>query len=371
VSAAPIAAWTAGSLPSEVKKFLARVAVAPDVARIAVMPDVHLAGDACVGTAIATRTTLVPDLLGSDLGCGVAAMKLDDDAALARDPERARAMLSALGRDVPTHRGPARTLPDALAAPLSDPSLTRLAERDGRVELGTLGRGNHFLELQEDEAGALWLMVHSGSRAMGPAIQGHHLRGAPRAKGLGAIDAESDAGGRYRDDLAWAVRYASENRRRMADAAAAIAVDVLGASPDRATYVECHHDAVARETHGGEPLWVHRKGAVPAHEGAPVLIPGSMGTASAHAVGRGVPEALATSAHRAGRALTRGDARRRISTAALAESMTGVTWDTRAAAHLVEEAPDAYKDLRRVLRAQRDLVRIVRMLRPVLVHKGT
>ncbi|AKF07831.1 RtcB family protein [Sandaracinus amylolyticus] len=366
---APIAIWSAGPLAADVRRFLERAARAPDVVRIAVMPDVHLAGDACVGTAIATRRTLRPELLGSDLGCGVAAMSLGTSAERVRDPRIAARVLADLSRAVPTHRGPTRALE---GPPLSTSALERIRARDGAVQLGTLGRGNHFVELQEDEAdGALWLMVHSGSRALGPAIQEAHVARAPRdLERFACLDADSDEGRAYLHDLDVALAYARASRRIIADRVAEIVATHTHATPDSASWIECHHDAVARETHDGEPLWVHRKGAVPAHEGAPVLVPGSMGTSSHHAEGRGHAPALASSAHGAGRALTRGEARRRVSARELARQMDGVAYDTRMAAQLVEEAPSAYHDVKRVMRAQRELVRVLRTMRPVLVHKG-
>ncbi len=133
--------------------------------------------------------------------------------------------------------------------------------------------------------------------------------------------------------------------------------------------LDCHHDAIAHELHGGERLWVHRKGAVPAPIGAPVLVPGSMGTASYHAVGRGNPEALASSAHGAGRALPRGEARRVISQRRLIEELGDVVVDPRRLADLRDDAPSAYKDVAEVMRDQRALVKQVRVLRPRLVHK--
>lgn len=163
---APIALFVADSLAKEVKRFLEHVAAWPDVARIAVMPDVHLAGEACVGTAIATRGTLRPALLGSDLGCGVAALPLGASADL--DELTRRRLLDGTRRAVPLdrHRVAEASRHPALEAPLSTPSLGKLAEREGRLELGTVGRGNHFVELQRDEDGALWAMVHTGSRAI-------------------------------------------------------------------------------------------------------------------------------------------------------------------------------------------------------------
>lgn len=350
----------ATSLPGEVRAFLERVRALPGVARVVALPDVHLAGEACVGTAIATRATLRPFLLGSDLGCGVAAMRLGDARQLDGAEER---VLRGLQARIPLLAHPRDALPELSA--LSIPALSRAAERDGAREHGTIGRGNHFVELQEDEEGVLWAMVHSGSRAMGPLIQAAHCRGQ-RPKDV-VLDAESDAGRAYLGDVAWAVRFAETSRARMLDRIAEVIDEELGhASGER---LDCHHDAIAHELHGGERLWVHRKGAVPAPEGAPVLVPGSMGTASYHAIGRGEPDALASSAHGAGRALPRGAARRAISEQRLIDELGDVVVDRRRLAELRDEAPSAYKDVTEVMRAQRALVKQVRLLRPRLVHK--
>jgi tRNA-splicing ligase RtcB len=362
---AEVIVFASEALAPEVRTFVDRIAHSSDVVRIAVMPDVHLAGNACVGTVVATRTRIVPELLGSDLGCGVSAVELGMSAEPLRDRARATRILDALTQAIPTRIDGANALPDALAAPLSTARLTRVLETDARVELGTLGRGNHFLELQTDEDDGLWLMVHTGSRALGPAIQAHHARAArERIAGLGALVADSDDGRAYLADHDRAIEFARANRDRIARRA----LEVLGATPG--VWLDCHHDVVRSELHDGERVWVHRKGAVPAYEGAAVLIPGSMGTESVHAIGSGEPRALASSAHGAGRELTRTEARRRIDRHALDAEMGDVVYDSKLAARLVEEAPSAYKDLRHVLRAQRGLVRVTRRLRPLLVLKG-
>lgn len=364
---APIAIF-AESLTSEVKQFIERTRSLPDVVKVAVMPDVHLAGEACVGTVIATRHTLRPFLLGSDLGCGVAAMPLGLPATILDDPAVADRVLRGIADAIPLlARARASATDDVLYEPLSHPRLERLRDRDGVREHGTVGRGNHFVELQEDEYGLLWSMVHSGSRVLGPAIQAHHIGDArPRDVVLHADDA---AGQAYVHDVRWALRYAASSRHRMALAVAAVVADVTGRSISVEAVMDCHHDAVARETHDGERCWVHRKGAVPAPVGAPVLIPGSMGTASYHCCGRGEATSLGSAAHGAGRALRRGDAMRSISARTLEIEIEGVIVDPSRVPHLRDEAPSAYKDIEAVMRAQRTLVKRVRRLRPRLVHK--
>jgi tRNA-splicing ligase RtcB len=170
--------------------------------------------------------------------------------------------------------------------------------------------------------------------------------------------------------MTWALDYADASRLAMVHAACDVLARVLGVQAEEGTFVSCHHNHVRRETHFGEPLWVHRKGAMSAAAGEPGLIPGSMGTHSYHVEGRGCEESLASSAHGAGRRLSRTDARRTLSTRDVGRELRGVWFDHRLAPGLREEAPSAYKDIDDVLRAQRDLVRIVRRLRPVLSFKG-
>ena len=368
--------WLAEPLPPDVERALDRLARTEDVVRIAVMPDVHLSGDVCIGTVVATRQLIYPEAVGGDIGCGMAAIRFEGDAAALADEMTAARILAGLYDAVPTLRHPRGTarsaLPPALAdSPLSHEALEKLKGRDGRFELGTLGRGNHFVELQSDEAGALWLMVHSGSRAMGQAIRECHLRHAIRTStGLHALDAEAPAGQAYLADLEWACAYAHESRGAIVEAVAGVVTHVTCCSVDRSSRIACHHNHVRRETHDGEPLWVHRKGAVPAAEGEPGIVPGSMGSPSFHTSGRGLPEALSSSSHGAGRAMSRAEAFQTIRASDLRRQMRGVWFDQRLADRLRDEAPSAYKDIGSVMRAQRDLTRIVRQLQPLLCFKG-
>src|SRR5205814_4655315 len=162
---------------------------------------------------------------------------------------------------------------------LSAPDLAAVARRDGLVQLGTLGRGNHFLELQSDDDGQLWLMVHSGSRAIGQAIRARHVRRAQRTNaGLNYLVADSELGREYVRDVGWARKYAAANRRAMVDAATEILRALCGIRPRDETFFDCDHNHVQLETHFSREFWVHRKGAMSAAEGERGIIPGSMGT---------------------------------------------------------------------------------------------
>jgi tRNA-splicing ligase RtcB len=371
---ASIARWITEPLGADVERSLERLACADGAVRVAVMPDAHLAHDVCVGTVLATRGRIYPAAVGGDIGCGMAAIAFDADASVLDSETAAARVLSSLYSAVPTikHRHP-RDLPDELEArALSSPRLERRRERDGRRQFATLGRGNHFVEFQADESGRLWLMVHSGSRSMGAAIRDHHVRAAvpDSATGLHFLDSESEPGRAYLADHAWALDYAHANRRALVDRVSDVTADLLDVEADPSTLIACHHNHVRSETHFGEELLVHRKGAISADEGEPGIIPGSMGAASFHTSGRGCAEALRSSSHGAGRRMSRTEARRRIPLRALRTRMRGIWYDHRHERRLLDEAPDAYRDIGAVMRAQRELTRTVRQLRPVLVFKG-
>jgi tRNA-splicing ligase RtcB len=372
---ATVRTWLAEPMPAAVRAAIDRLARSEDVRRIGVMPDVHLSADVCVGVVVATGRALYPNAVGGDIGCGVAALAFDVEASALGDDRLAAAVLSGLYARIPCIRHSRRRgtrLPAELASwELSTPALEARKHHEAAVQLGTLGRGNHFVELQAGDDGRLWAMVHSGSRGIGQAIRDHHLARCPAGRqGLRFVDADSGAGRAYLADASWAVAYAAASRRAMVEALTDVVGRVLGTLPDAASFVDCNHNHVRRETHAGEALWVHRKGAMSADDGEPGLIPGSMGTPSVHVVGRGNVEALCSSAHGAGRRLSRTDARRSISTRDVGRQMRHVWFDHRVAAGLREEAPSAYKDIDDVLRAQHELVRIVRRLRPVLSFKG-
>jgi len=368
----------AAPLPPEVAASIERIAAADDVRHVAVMPDVHLASEVCVGLVVATSRTIYPRAVGGDIGCGMAAIRFDASAELLADERIAARLLAELYRCVPSLKHARERAPVAIAeqlhhAPLSHPRLERLKRREARLQLGTLGRGNHFLEFQRDEEDQLWLMLHSGSRAMGQAITAHHLKQASSAGGrktLVGIDADDDAGRAYLSDVAWAVEYARANRLAMIEATREILAGLCGIAAVPGSLIHCDHNHVRRETHFGEPLWVHRKGALSAAEGEPGVIPGSMGTHSYHVQGRGAEMSLRSSSHGAGRAISRGEAIARISSAELERQMRGVWFDHRRTRQLRDEAPAAYKDIGAVMRAQRELTKIVRELRPVLSFKG-
>jgi len=373
---AKIEKWLADPMPKDVKASIARLAAVDGVVQVAVMPDVHLAEEVCVGTVVATERMLIPNAVGGDIGCGMVSVRTDADAdRLASERDAAR-LFEGLGRRVPVNRHRTETMPNALpphlvAAPLSDARLAAMTRRDGRVQFGTLGSGNHFVEFQADTEDRLWLTVHSGSRAMGQAILRYHLEAAAPPRGrIAVIDADTDAGRAYAADVGWARQYAAANREAIVRAVGSVLRDGFGVALVPETTIASDHNHVRAEVHGDRPLWVHRKGALSARADEPGIIPGSMGTATFHVLGRGCEAALCSSSHGAGRAMSRSEARRKISVRRLGRETRGVWLDRRFERQLLDEAPSAYKDVRRVMRAQRKLTRIRRELRPVLCYKG-
>jgi tRNA-splicing ligase RtcB len=359
----------------EVSGAIERLRRSPDVQQIAVMPDVHLSADVCIGVVVATSHLIYPQAVGGDIGCGMLAAALDVDASSLGDPTIAGHVLAGLGRAVPSRRRNRRTViqqPEEVAgAALSHPKLESIRRNEGAIEFATLGSGNHFIEIQADEDNRLWLMVHSGSRALGQAIRNHHLsRAQPIDNGLRILDATSDAGAEYLHDACCARRFAAASRRAIADEVGRALARTAGAKICWETVITTDHNHVSLEHYGGRDFWVHRKGAMPARLGESGVLPGSMGSLSFHVEGRGHEAALCSSAHGAGRALSRTQARAQVTERELCRQMKGIWYDSRIAGKLRDEAPSAYKDIRAVLRAQKDLVKITRTLRPVLNYKG-
>ncbi|MBI5493760.1 MAG: RtcB family protein [Deltaproteobacteria bacterium] len=365
--------WACAPLPDDVQRALELIRNTEGVCHVAVMPDVHRAEDVCVGTVVGTADVVIPAAVGADIGCGMAAIRFDVDAGCIRDERTAARVLALLNARVPGlhHASRSRPVlpPEVLAAELSHASLRKQAQRDGVLEFGTLGRGNHFLELQADDDGLLWLMVHSGSRAMGPEILRHHLA-ASRMTTTGLRVINAGAAEPYLQDVRWALAYAHHSRAYMLQVVTDILGSLVGAAADPATLITCEHNHVRQEEHRGRLLWVHRKGAMFAGAGVAGVIPGSMGSSSFHVQGRGCEDALCSSSHGAGRAMSRSQARRAVTLRALEDQLRGVHFDHRLALRLRDEAPAAYKDISAVMRAQRELVRVVRRLRPLLSYKA-
>jgi len=372
----PVRVWARAVSPETVRQLL-RLASQPYVVEfVAAMADAHVAEGVAVGSVFATEHTVVPGALGGDLGCGMSAIQIAADAGgLGR--RELDDLVRMLGRAIPTgdatHRGGGVEVPDALLEPsLSTRALEHTREALTRRHLGTLGGGNHFLELDRDADGGLWLLVHSGSRGLGAAVAAHHARvaGTGAGEALDGLDATTEQGAAYLNDLAWALAFARTNREALAARALEVIADAVGIAVDASTTVDIHHNFVARETWFGRELLVHRKGAVAVRAEALALIPGSMGTASYVVEGLGNEEAFGSCSHGAGRVMSRKEARAAIAPKALAQAMRRIAYPETLARHLVEEAPAAYRDITEVLEDQQDLVRRRVRLEPIAVLKG-
>lgn len=370
-----IKSWTAKLLSKPICQRLDRLSKCRDVVRIAVMPDVHLAQPLCNGVVVATRNFVLPEAVGGDIGCGY--LMADISGGNAEELRQiANDVLRRIERSVPIirHAGTSaeRQLSNQLNEhPLSGECLNKLKYRDARVQLGTLGRGNHFVEIQESNAGSLHLLIHSGSRAVGQAILSHHLRYADIDSDSKArfLTADSDAGKAYLNDMEWARGYAKANRWKILQAVDQTLQDV-GFKVEIDSAIDKDHNHVEREVHDGGELLVHRKGAQRLDDDEVSIVPGSMGEASYLVSGRGCQAAMYSCAHGAGRQLARKEAANQISVKDLKRQMGNVYFDQSKSRRLLDEAPAAYKDIRLVMKAQKLLVRIEQPRWPVLNFKA-
>jgi tRNA-splicing ligase RtcB len=269
----------------------------------------------------------------------------------------------------------------ALGLPPGSESVLSPRQREKIVtQFGSLGSGNHFLEICLDERDRVWVVLHSGSRGIGNELATRHIKSAKLvAKEEAQVLEDQNLAwlteGRpefdaYVADMQWAQRYAWANRERMMDASLAALRRVVrrGFEVDR---INCHHNYATKETHGGRQVWITRKGAIRARTGDLGVIPGSMAASSFIVRGTGNPLSYESCSHGAGRRLGRKEATRRLTAASLRQAMAGRAWDDAMAPDLVDEHPDAYKDVRQVMADQSDLVEIVHELRQVLNLKGT
>ncbi|WP_136518193.1 RtcB family protein [Cellulomonas telluris] len=355
---------------------------------VALMPDAHLGKGATVGSVIPTVRALIPAAVGVDIGCGMIAVRTqwtEDELRAARKP--LRALREDVERRVPLSAGAAnRRLTESAAARVAD--LERAAAAIGlqpdayvagwRLQMGSLGSGNHFIEVSVDETGRVWLFLHSGSRGVGNRLAQHHIRIAAdvcRRRGIDLPDRDlayveegTEEFDHYVRELRWAQDYAVANREEMMDRVVAALAQHMGADVVEHERVNCHHNFTELEHHHGEDVWVSRKGAIRARTGDAGLIPGSMGTRSYVVVGKGEPESLCSSPHGAGRAYSRSAARRTFTRAQLREAMQGIEYrDTDA---FLDEIPAAYKDIDQVMADAADLVEVRHVLRQVVNVKG-
>ncbi|MER7501943.1 RtcB family protein [Nonomuraea pusilla] len=360
----------------------ARTARLPVVAgHVALMPDAHVGIGATVGSVIPTENAIIPAAVGVDIGCGMVATETTLTAADL--PDTLAALMPMVEHRIPAGVGKGHSDPSIDSA-LSDLGLPHTAldagqERKVSQQFGTLGSGNHFVEVCLDERDRVWTVLHSGSRGIGNQLAQLHITGAKKLMkqqdatledpDLAYLVQNTPEFTAYVEDMLWAQRYAMASRARMDRVLVAALFTVVGKG-ERVRTINCHHNFTQRETHYGKSLWITRKGAIKADTGDEGVIPGSMGTRSYIVRGRGNPESYNSCSHGAGRRMSRTKAKRALTAASLAEAMRGRTWNADRADALVDEHPEAYKPIDQVMADQRDLVEVRHTLHQIFNYKG-
>jgi tRNA-splicing ligase RtcB len=356
---------------------------------VALMPDAHWGMGSTVGSVIPTADVIMPAAVGVDIGCGMAAVRTHLTLS---DVDRIGSLTSlreAIQREIPVSMGGYRTEVAASAAE----RVTKLEEhaKKQRVEpyahaknwpyqLGTLGSGNHFIEVCLDESDRVWVFLHSGSRGVGNRIARKHVKIAQELnakwhiqlphKDLAYLPQHTDEFWNYLRDLRWAQAFALENRAEMVDAVVRCLGECVGEEIRAEDIVNTHHNYTEQERHYGKTLWITRKGAINAEEGKRGLIPGSMGTCSYVVTGLGNRASFNSAPHGAGRNFSRGEARKRFTADDLTEAMKGIEWRSDIAKDLIDEIPGAYKPIDTIMEDAKELVRIDHELRQILNVKG-
>lgn len=352
---------------------------------VALMPDAHFGLGSSVGTVFGTKGAIIPAAVGVDIGCGMIGVCTNYTASdlEGRDLVTLRNYIE---RVIPLSPGNYNSTTLKETAKVKVAELEELAERDGvdlshsptwKRQLGSLGGGNHFIELCLDELDRVWMFLHSGSRGVGNKIAQKHIKIAQAEckneelpdKDLAYLTEGTEEFESYIKELNWAQRFAFLNREEMMDRFARELGFFVDKQLEEVERINCHHNYTVQEEHYGETIWLTRKGAVLADEGTPALIPGSMGTASYVVSGKGNAEALRSAPHGAGRRMSRNQAKKRFSTADLDSRMAGIVY--RPGKEWIDEIPDAYKDIDQVMADAADLVTIRHKLRQIVNVKGT
>ncbi len=383
----PIRIWT-DDVESTALQQLKNLAQLPFIAPhgVACMPDVHAGLGATVGTVIATDSAIIPAAVGVDIGCGMNAIKLSLKASDL--PDSLTAVRHEIERNVPLGAGGNHR--EKNAPPIPHDMLQRyklitkkhpgIFNKNAHTQLGTLGSGNHFIEVCLDESDDVWVMLHSGSRGPGNLIGRYFIERAKRNmekrlstlpdKDLAWFGARTKDFDDYVEAVQWAQDYAFENRREMMRAV----LDALRRTipiPFTITQeaINCHHNYVEQEKHFGQKLWVTRKGAIRARKNDLGIIPGSMGARSYIVRGKGNPDSYCSCAHGAGRRMSRTAARKKFTVNDLKMQTKGI--ESRKDKAVLDEIPGAYKDIDEVMQNQTDLVEVLHTLRQVVNVKGS
>lgn len=351
------------------------------------MADAHVGIGSTIGSVIPTTGAIIPAAIGVDIGCGMIAVETDLTASDL--PDDLGRLHSRIAEVIPAGVGHGHNF---ISDKASETHSRGIPSYSGRSKLslkqinkitnqfGTLGSGNHFVEVSLDEREAVWLVLHSGSRSIGNQLATSHIE---KAKGLMKQmfislkdpdlayllegTPEFDA---YIADMLWSQAYAAANRDAMMNALLTAVQELIGRGK-QVSRINCHHNYTVRENHHGQDVWLTRKGAIRARVGDMGVIPGSMGTNSYIVEGLGNPSSYCSASHGAGRRLSRKAARNGLTVESLDSLMIGVEWNKNDANKLLDEHPEAYKDIDQVMSDQSDLVKIVHTLHQVLNYKGT
>lgn len=384
----PIRIWTDDIDPAALAQ-LKNVSTLPFVHAhgVVAMPDVHVGIGATVGSVIATDHAVIPAAVGVDIGCGINAVRLSLHASDL--PDNLAPIRHQIERDVPLGMGPAGSHKHK-NRPAFDPDLAKrlqlimtkhpgLEKNNAQSQIGTLGSGNHFIEICLDQNDAVWVMLHSGSRGIGNLIGRYFIEKAKKRmesfgiqlpdNDLAYLPDDSDDFKDYVEAVQWAQDYAFENRRvMMKKTIAALRRHIKKPVEITQEAINCHHNYVEQETHFGRQLWVTRKGAIRARDGDLGVIPGSMGQRSYIVRGKGNLDSYCSCAHGAGRKFSRTAARKQFSVDDLRAQTEGV--ECRKDSAVLDELPAAYKDIDEVMANQTDLVEVLHTLKQVVCVKG-
>ena len=358
---------------------------------VALMPDAHWGMGSTVGSVVPTKDVVMPACVGVDIGCGMSATrthltKTDIEWGISNPLSNLRQLIEGCiplgpGQYRDTLSSTARPRIDELSVIASDKDVNLGHSPKWATQLGTLGGGNHFIELCYDEEDRVWVFLHSGSRGVGNKIAQKHVKIARKLcerwyvdlphPDLAFLPRGTDEYGAYLRELRWAQKFAYENRAEMVDRVIWCLEMWAGQPILREEIIQCHHNYTEVEEHFGGPLMITRKGAINAELGRRGLIPGSMGTCSYVVTGKGNPASFNSAPHGAGRNFSRNEARKRFTVDDLADAMKGIEWRSDIAEHLVDEIPGAYKPVDVVMADAADLVSIDHTLRQFLNVKGT
>ena len=379
----------ASIIGTETQQQAERTATMPFVfPHLALMPDCHLGAGATVGSVIPTLGAIIPAAVGVDIGCGMIAVRTQLTRADLLDVGRLDRLRRDIERSIPLSAGKYNVdvrdeHTQDLIATLESHAQGQSVDPDRyspnwRLQLGTLGSGNHFIEVSADEEDRLWLFLHSGSRGVGNRIAQHHIKVAQQLarkwwiplpdRDLAYLVEGTDEFWAYVRDLRWAQEFALLNRQEMMHRVQEAFAEHVGAELTVSEEVNCHHNYTEQERHYGKEVWLSRKGAIDASAGTPGLIPGSMGTRSYVVEGLGNKLSFNSAPHGAGREYSRSAARRTFSREQLDTAMAGIEW--RHSDAFLDEIPGAYKDIDVVMEDARDLVQVRHTLRQLVNVKG-